>query len=125
MTVEQPVIAIVDDDRAFRRALERLLHGAGFVVETFSSAEDYLARAPSNRHSCLVLDVFLGGMSGPDLRAELVRAGRSVPVVFITAHEESAALARATSGAPCLRKPFDETLLFEAIASATGEERAH
>ncbi len=113
-------VAVVDDDPAFRRALERLLRGAGYDVDTFSSAEDYLARAGGNRHRCLVLDVYLGGKSGLDLRADLAESGVHIPVVFITAHEDVGVVARAAPGVPCLRKPFDEELLFEAIASVTG-----
>ena len=114
-------VAVVDDDPAFRRALERLLRGAGFDVETFTSAEDYLALGGAARHECLVLDVFLGGMTGLDLRNELARGGAPVPVVFITAHQDLAAVKQAAGDAPCLRKPFDEELLFAAIARVTGE----
>jgi FixJ family two-component response regulator len=114
-------IAVVDDDPAFRWALDRLLRGAGYVVETFSSAEDYLALGGAPRHCCLVLDVFLGGMTGLDLRNELARSGEPVPVVFITAHQDLASVTQAAGGAPCLRKPFDEELLFAAIARVTGE----
>ena len=113
-------IAVVDDDPAFRRALERLLRGAGYDVETFSSAEDYLAVGGGPRHCCLVLDVFLGGMTGLELRDQIARSGEPVPVVFITAHQDLAAVKQAAGGAPCLRKPFDEELLFEAIARVTG-----
>jgi len=112
-------VAVVDDDPAFRRALERLLRGAGYDVDTFTSAEDYLARSGGFRHRCLVLDVFLGGMSGLDLRAELAQSGVRIPVVFITAHADVEIVARAAPGVPCLRKPFDEALLFEAIAEVT------
>ena len=113
-------IGVVDDDPAFRRALERLLRGAGYEVETFSSAEDYLATGSVPRHCCLVLDVYLGGMSGLDLRSELARTGRPVPVVFITAHQDLTSVTQSAGGAPCLRKPFDEELLFAAIARVTG-----
>jgi FixJ family two-component response regulator len=116
-------VAVVDDDPAFRRALERLLRGAGFEVDTFTSAEDYLARSGGHSHRCLVLDVFLGGMSGLDLRAELAQNGIRIPVVFITAHEDVGIVARAAPGVPCLRKPFDEELLFEAIAEVTGAQQ--
>jgi FixJ family two-component response regulator len=111
---------VVDDDPAFRRALDRLLRGAGFDVETFASAEDYLALGGGPRHGCLVLDVYLGGMTGLDLRAELARGGAAVPVVFITAHQDLATVTQAAGDAPCLRKPFDEELLFAAIARVTG-----
>jgi FixJ family two-component response regulator len=115
-------IAVVDDDAAVRKALGRLLRGAGFDVETFASAEEYLARNEGSRPGCLVLDISLGGMSGLELREELVRSGVRVPIIFITAHDDAATrrgLAEA-AGVPCLRKPFDEELLFEAITAVTG-----
>ena len=120
MNTVSPALAVVDDDPAFRRALERLLRGAGYSVDTFASAEDYLARGGGPRHECLILDVFLGGKSGLDLRAELAESGIHIPVVFITANENVGVVARAATGVPCLRKPFDEELLFEAIATVTG-----
>jgi FixJ family two-component response regulator len=116
-------IAVVDDDASVRKSLGRLLRGAGFEVETFESAEAFLARGGGGRPDCLVLDVSLGGMSGLELRAELGRSGIRVPVVFITAHDDAATLRglRQSPEAPCLRKPFDESLLFEAIGMAMGD----
>lgn len=122
MTTGRAKIAVVDDDSAIRRALDRLLRGAGFDVETFASGEDYLARGEDYCPRCLVLDISLGGMSGLEVREALVRSGSRVPVVFITAHDD-AQTRRALQEAgdvPCLRKPFDEELLFEAIAAVTG-----
>lgn len=116
-------IAVVDDDASVRKSLGRLLRGAGFEVETFPSAEEFLARDTACHLDCLVLDISLGGMSGLELRAELVQTGVRIPVVFITAHDDAATL-RALQEAPkspCLRKPFDESLLFEAIGTAMGE----
>jgi FixJ family two-component response regulator len=114
------MIAVVDDDAAVRVALGRLLRGAGFDVVTFSSAEDFLERGGSSGPDCLLLDIHLGGMSGLELREELVRTGSRVPVVFITAHDDPTTRQglREAAGVPCLRKPFDEALLFEAIESA-------
>ncbi len=123
MSELRSTIAVVDDDPAIRRALERLLRGAGFDLETFGSAEEYLARGRDFQPDCLVLDISLGGMSGLELRDELIRKGKLVPVVFITARDDAVTqrgLLNAV-GVPCLRKPFDEELLFEAIASVTGE----
>ncbi len=116
-------VAVIDDDPAFRRALGRLLRGAGYEVEAFSSAEEYLERDSARSHRCLLLDVYLGGLSGLDLRAQLARKGVHVPVVFMTAHEDIGIVARAAPGVPCLRKPFDEEALFGAIADVTGEQR--
>lgn len=119
-TSAQPTsIAVVDDDASVRKSLSRLLRGAGFEVETYSSAELFLSRDPETQPDCLVLDISLGGMSGLELRTELTEAGVRIPVVFITAHEDAATLRglKEASEAPCLRKPFDETLLFEAIGN--------
>ena len=115
-------IAVVDDDPAMCRALRRLLGLAGFDVHTFASSEEFLARADAQRLSaCLVLDVHMEGMSGPELREELIRRGEEVNVVFITAHDDEATWQRVreAAGIPCLRKPFDETLLLEAIRRLT------
>jgi FixJ family two-component response regulator len=116
-------IAVVDDDASVRKSLGRLLRGAGFGVEAFASAEDYLAREGTCPPDCLVLDISLGGMSGLDLRDSLARSGSTVPIVFITAHDDPAMLRALPDGArtPCLRKPFDESLLFEAISNLLGE----
>ena len=116
-------IAVVDDDASVRKSLGRLLHGAGSEVETFASAEGFLSQGESRNPDCLVLDISLGGMSGLELRAELAQAGARIPVVFITAHDDAATLRalRETPESPCLRKPFDESLLFEAIGMAMGE----
>jgi FixJ family two-component response regulator len=112
----------VDDDASVRKSLSRLLRGAGFDVETFSSAELFLARNPEIHPDCLVLDVSLGGMSGLELRSELAQAGVRIPVVFITAHDDAATLrGLRESESPCLHKPFDETLLFEAIGNVIGK----
>lgn len=122
-TVRPTRIAVVDDDASVRKSLGRLLRGAGFDVETFDSAEAFLARDPGSRPDCLVLDISLGGMSGLELRAELAQAGSRIPIVFITAHDDAATLRglREAPETPCLRKPFDESLLFEAIGTAMGE----
>ena len=71
-----------------------------------------------------MLDVFLGGMTRLDLRDELAESGIHIPVVFITAHQDVGVVARAATGVPCLRKPFDEELLFEAISAVTGSAAA-
>jgi FixJ family two-component response regulator len=113
-------IAVVDDDASVRKSLSRLLHGAGYEVDTFSSAEAFLARDAEAQPDCLVLDISMGGMSGLELRTELLQSGVKIPIVFITAHDDAATLRglRETPETPCLRKPFDESLLFEAIGTA-------
>src|SRR5215470_11579655 len=83
-------LAVVDDDPDVRKALSRLLSGAGYSVMAFESAEAYLARAGDADPDCLLLDIRLGGMSGFELREELLRSGAEVPIVFITAQDDEA-----------------------------------
>jgi FixJ family two-component response regulator len=103
-----------------RRAIERLLHAAGYATQAFASAEAVLETGAGNRAACLVLDVHLPGLSGFDLRARLEAAGAKPPVVFITAHDESQwrdAAGRAGAIAYLL-KPFAGHELLDAVARA-------
>jgi FixJ family two-component response regulator len=110
-------ICVVDDDLSVRRALGLLLRSAGFAVETFASAEAFLGSKHETRYDCLVLDVHLGGLSGFALQERLASAGRSIPIVFITAHDDPATRerARAEATAEYLRKPVDDQSLIGAI----------
>ena len=111
------IIGIVDDDRAVRDALARLLVSCGYTVLRFSSAEDFLAT--QSRVDCLVLDVQLPGLSGLDLVNHLRGRGRTVRVVFITGQTDPRLhdAVRATE-LPWLQKPFDEAGLLDAISRA-------
>jgi FixJ family two-component response regulator len=111
-------IGVVEDDPSFLRALRRLLSGAGFSVATFASAEEFLASESAGATACLVLDVHLGGMSGFDLQQQLGAAGRWIPTIFITAHDDLVTRERARSGVAYLRKPFREDALVGAIRQA-------
>ena len=111
-------IGVVEDDPSFLRALRRLLSGAGFSVATFASAEEFLTSESAEATACLVLDVHLGGMSGFDLQQQLAVAGRGIPTIFITAHDDSVTRERARSGVAYLRKPFREEALVAAIRKA-------
>ncbi len=117
-----PMISVVDDDPSVRRALSRLLHTAGYVVEAFGSAADFLASAPNGRIACLVLDIHLDGMTGFDLRERLVAERSAIPIIFITARDDAATRLRIQeAGAPrYLPKPFAGARLLEAVASAVG-----
>jgi FixJ family two-component response regulator len=125
-TVADPAIrglrlALVEDDADVRKALSRLLGAVGCSVTSFASAEAYLAREEVDGPDCLVLDIGLGGMSGFELREELLRTEAYVPIVFITARDDEAtrqALLQIGS-VPCLRKPFTDRSLLSAIALAT------
>jgi len=88
-------VAVVDDDETLCRSYARLLRAAGMQPITYASAEAFLADAKHPRFDCLVLDIQLTGMSGLDLQRQLAAAGGAVPIVFITAHDDPQARARA------------------------------
>ncbi len=113
--IQAPVIAIVDDDASVRRALQRLVESAGYTVQTFASAREFLDWLPQGQAACLVLDVHMDGMSGFDLQRRL-----AVPVIFITAHDDALTLARIkrARAAGHLRKPIDEQAVLNAIRRA-------
>jgi FixJ family two-component response regulator len=115
-------ISIVDDDASVREAIRGLLRSAGFDAEVFASAEEFLTSGRLSRTSCLVLDVRMPGMSGIELQERLIASGHVVPIIFITAHADEDELARTLDrGAiDCLRKPFSDDALLEAIAKANG-----
>ena len=114
------LLAVIDDDESVRESLPDLLREFGHEVEAFASAEEFLASGDLGRIRCLILDVAMPGMSGPELQRELSRRGRTVPVVFITAHADDAMRPRllAQGAVDCLFKPFSETALLAAISSA-------
>jgi FixJ family two-component response regulator len=117
-----PLVCVIDDDMSLLRALRRLLGAGGFQVKTFSSAEDFLDCANPRTPGCLVLDVHLGGLSGFELHERLVAAGRRIPVVFITAHDDASTRDRAhrAGAVEYLRKPFDDESLIAGINRALG-----
>jgi len=120
--VARPVISVVDDDQSVRESLPDLLNEFGFEARTFSSAEEFLASASLTDTNCLVLDVAMPGMSGPDLQQELKLREQSIPIVFITAHRDAAARLRliAAGAVECLFKPFEPTDLLQALNTALG-----
>jgi FixJ family two-component response regulator len=115
-----PLMSIVDDDLSVRRALRRVAQGAGYAVETFASALEFLDSRPSGRTACLVLDVHLGGMSGFDVHARLAADGVAIPTIFITACDDAPTRERARRAgvAAYLPKPFAKRALLDAIRSA-------
>ena len=112
-----PLVAIVDDDELFRRSIERLVRSAGYSVETFGSAEDFLERGDLNGTACAILDMKLPGISGLDLQQRLGAGPRAMPVVFVSAHAHAATRAKALlAGAVAfLNKPFDNSALLDAL----------
>src|SRR5262245_10843681 len=107
------VVGVVDDDASILRALRRLVGAAGFVVKTFASGEELLASDDLDWIDCLVLDVHLTGLSGFEVQERLAESRRSIPVVFITAHDDAPTRERVhqTPRSQYLRKPFDEQAL--------------
>ena len=118
----KPLIAIVEDDDSLRPALIGLVRSMGYDGEGFSSAEAFLESDPIGRTQCLILDVSMPGMTGPELQRELLRRGSQIPVIFITAHaDDTVRPALLEQGAvECLFKPFSETALLEALQAALG-----
>ena len=116
------VILVVDDDDSLRRSLERLLLAEGYEVQSFKTAEDFLASSLPNA-ACLVLDVYLPGMDGVELQYQLARTGPRLPVVAISAHGEDSTGRRAlAAGATAfLTKPFRPSDLLDAIERATAK----
>jgi len=112
---QAPIIAIVDDDASVRRALQRLVASAGYTVQAFASAREFLDWLPRGQAACLVLDVQMDGMSGFDLQRRL-----AVPVIFITAHDDAMTLERIRTAraAGHLRKPIDAQAVLNAIRTA-------
>lgn len=111
-------IAIVDDDPGVRRSVSRLLRVAGFVVTAFESAEAFLGSTVVFR--CLILDVQLTGQTGVELYRQLEGAGRFVPAIFITSHEDYLADAASDAQRLWLRKPFEARDLIRAIHRVAG-----
>ena len=113
-------IFVVDDDESVTRALKDLLESAGFRVETFGSAQDFLSSDRSKGPGLLILDVYMPGMTGLELQEKLSASDSKMPVIFITAHEDTR-IRQATleTGAVAfLQKPFDDHVLFEAVSLA-------
>ncbi len=115
--VTHPLVSVVDDDQSVRESLPDLLREFGFAVAIFSSAEEFLASDSMGQTQCLILDIAMPGMSGPDLQRELTLRRQKIPIVFITAlRDETVAPRLLEQGAvACLLKPFSETDLMDAI----------
>lgn len=122
--VRGPLISVVDDDESIRESLPDLLKEFGFQAQTFSSAEEFLASESVAETSCLVLDVVMVGMSGPDLQRELSRRDQSIPIVFITAERDAVRPRLIAQGAvDCLFKPFEPADLLQALNTALRASR--
>jgi FixJ family two-component response regulator len=116
------LVSVVDDDESVRESLPDLLRELGYEARAFPSAEDFLASDCVTDTECLVLDIAMPGMSGPELQQELTRRGQVIPIVFITARRDDVLRLRLIKqGAiECLFKPFGEKALVAALSSAFG-----
>jgi len=121
----EAAVFVVDDDASVRDALRGLLRSAGFAVETFASAREFLARPPSDLPGCLVLDVGLPDLSGLDLQQRLADMSRTIPIVFITGQGDVPTSVRAMKAGAVefLTKPFGERDLFAAIRQAIDRDQ--
>src|SRR5258705_1189086 len=111
------LVSIVDDDESVRESLPDLVRQFGFAASAFPSAEAFLASEVISQTSCLILDVAMPGMSGPDLQQELTHRRQKIPIVFITASGDKTVRPRllAQGAVECLFKPFSEVALLYAL----------
>ena len=117
---KKSLVSIVDDDESVRESLPDLLREFGFAAEAFSSAEEFLASDSVDRTRCLILDVAMPGMSGPDLQRTLALRRRNIPIIFITAHEDDniRQYVLQKGAVECLLKPFSDSALLAALKIA-------
>jgi FixJ family two-component response regulator len=119
----RPLVSVVDDDVSVRESLPDLLRVLGFSAKAFASAEEYLASDCVDETRCLVLDIVMPGISGPDLQRRLILSGQRTPIIFITARADEGLRQRllGQGAVACLFKPFGEHELGVALAVVFGE----
>ena len=117
---ERPLLSVVDDDQSVRESLPDLIREFGFVARVFSSAEGFLSSGSIAETSCLILDIAMPGIGGPELQQELKRRGQEIPIIFITGQRDETirALMLEQGAAGFLFKPFSEADLLAAIKTA-------
>ena len=125
MAEAKAIVFVVDDDVSVREGLGSLIRSAGLRVETFASAQEFLARPRADVPSCLVLDVRLPGLSGLDLQKRMTEVNIEIPIVFITGHGDVPTSVRAMKAGAVefLTKPFDDRDLLDAIQQAIKRDR--
>lgn len=111
------LVSIVDDDESIRESLPDLLKELGFASQAFSSAEEFLASDEILRTQCLILNIVMPGMTGPELQQELNRRKIEIPIIFITAQRDETVRSRliGQGAIACLIKPFNNTVLLDAL----------
>jgi FixJ family two-component response regulator len=114
------LVSVVDDDESVRESLPDLLRELGFTAQAFASADDFLTSGDIAGTQCLVLDVAMPGMSGPELQRELVNRGEKIKIIFITARGDETVRKQllAQGAVDCLFKPFSEQQLRSALNAA-------
>lgn len=122
MVAPRPLVSVVDDDESVRESLPDLLKVLGFAARAFSSAEAFLASDCVGQTRCLILDIAMPGMTGPDLQRELAKRQQKIPIVFITAHRDDSVRSRVLQegAVECLYKPFSDADLLVALRLALG-----
>ncbi len=125
MRESETLIAIVDDDLSVREGLRSLIRSAGWRVETFASAQEFLARPGAEAPSCLVLDLQLPGLTGLELQKRMAEVGQEIPIVFLTGHGNIPASVQAMKAGAVefLTKPFDDQQLLQAIQEAVARDQ--
>ena len=119
MKADSILVSVVDDDESVRESLPALLKELGFASKTFASAKEFLDSGIADRTHCLILDVSMPGMSGPELRRELGARGYAIPIIFISAHAEFSSQPDVREGALAyLVKPFSDVALLESLRTA-------
>jgi FixJ family two-component response regulator len=120
MTITRSLVSVVDDDESVRESLPDLLREFGFAVRAFSSSEEFLASDCIEQTSCLILDIAMPGMTGPELQQELKIHGKEIPIIFITAQRDETVRARVLKqgAVEFLLKPFSDTALRDALNAA-------
>jgi FixJ family two-component response regulator len=119
VTVPRPIVGVVDDDESVRESLPDMLRELGYAPRAFASAEEFLASDCISDTRCLILDIAMPGMSGPELHRELVLRGHTIQVIFITALADPGLRRRVLQegAVACLSKPFSEQDLRDALAA--------
>jgi FixJ family two-component response regulator len=117
---KEKMVAVVEDDKSYRGAVQRLLKSAGFSARSFASAEDFLNSGQQHETGCLIADIRMPGMSGLDLQSKLNSDHCPIPTIFITAHGDEKMRLQAMRGGAVkfLAKPFDGEVLLEAVRVA-------
>jgi FixJ family two-component response regulator len=118
------LVVVVDDNESVRESLPDLLRQCGFDSAAYASAEELLSSNVIEKASCLILDIAMPGMSGIELQRELARRRQAIPIIFITGHADDIdrRRLREDGAVECLFKPFSDTQLLDAVASALGPD---